>query len=76
MVDEHTWTWGEIKTLLVNPQEEIETFERLYLLDDDKEVITTAKSVDIEAWEIWEREGLRPILKPIGWRKLSVEELV
>ena len=70
---DHTWTWAEVKPILRNTPEEIATFENTYKGLPENSVIKTTNSQDIEAFEILDNRGIRPIMRP--QRFLNVEEL-
>jgi hypothetical protein len=66
----HTWTWGEVRPMLINTQTEIEDFEKHYICRPETAIETTSNSQDIKAWEIirikntngaFSRRGIRPI---------------
>lgn len=73
IVGSHTWTWAEIKPILRNTPEEIVAFENEYAMLPENSVITTTESQDIEAFEIIDNRGLRPIIRP--QRFFNIEEL-
>ena len=67
----HTWTWGEIRPMLINTQAEIEDFEKRYICRPETVIETTSNSQLIKAWEIFKlnntsgkptRRGIRPIM--------------
>lgn len=61
---EHTWTWAEVRPMLRNTPEEIEAFEKRYKGLPENSVISTTNSEIIEAFEILDNKGIRPIVRP------------